>query len=293
MTAPHGLDLGRGVIVLGMHRSGTSAVTGMLDALGLPACESADRLPAQSWNERGNFESRGLSYLDERLLNYLGGTWYAPTVPHEGWIHEDAVVAATDEAAQLFGRAHPRGRWVWKDPRACILMPFWDEVLGPDMPRIVVLRHPTACARSLARRNQMAEAHALALTERYLRSAFINSRDRPVFVTTYDELIANPAVWSQQASQFIRGHGVPMPDSPATDQATTFLDPSLRHERPAPRTDDEHGLPPGLGGLWAWATDHIGSHHSLAVEGLPAESVGTEEVLRRAFMDYEPAWPSD
>src|SRR5207245_11025700 len=123
------------------------------------------------WNARGNFESRSLTHFDERLLNALGGAWYAPPDLHDGWAADPRLARYRDEAALLFADAHPSGRWVWKDPRACVLMPFWDLVIGPGHPRIVVLRNPPDSAASLNARNGMPVELALSLAERSLHPA--------------------------------------------------------------------------------------------------------------------------
>src|SRR5215472_17292368 len=78
-------DSWRGAIELGSHRSGTSAVTGMIDALGLPACRDDDRYELRRWSGRGLFESKSLSVFDEDLLTRLGGAWWAPPLPPSGW----------------------------------------------------------------------------------------------------------------------------------------------------------------------------------------------------------------
>ena len=63
----------RAVLVLGMHRSGTSAIGGVLDALGLEAPKTP--LPANDFNMRGYWESAPLIKLHERLLNSADSSW--------------------------------------------------------------------------------------------------------------------------------------------------------------------------------------------------------------------------
>ena len=271
--------LGHGVVVLGMHRSGTSAVTGMIDALGLPACRPEDRMPARRWNARGNYESRSLSLFDERLLNDLGGAWWAPPDLHEGWADDSSLVDLRTEAARLFADAHPFENWVWKDPRACVLMQFWDLVLGGDMPRIVVLRNPLESAASLASRNHMTRELALALAERSLRSAIHDSEGRPVLITAYDELMDDVDGWCRRTTEFIRSNGVAIPSSPPTDVAREFLEPGLRHHR-QPELGSESRAPEGLLRLWVWARERTGTHQALSIDNLPVESATTEALFQ-------------
>jgi hypothetical protein len=277
MKVPIG-PLGRGIVVLGMHRSGTSAVTGVIDALGLPACRPDDRMPVRRWNARGNYESRSLSRFDERLLSHLGGAWWAPPTLREGWAENGSLLGFRAEAAGQFADAHPFQNWVWKDPRACVLMPFWDLVLGPDMPRIVVLRNPLESAASLESRNRMPRELALALAERSLHSAIRDSAGRPVLVTAYDELFDDLRGWCHRVAEFIRTNGLAMPGPLAVKRAQGFLDAELRHHLEVD-FGPESGGSEGLRRLWTWARERIGAHAALSIEGLPNESLETEALL--------------
>ena len=269
--------LGRGVVVLGMHRSGTSAVTGVIDALGLPACRPADRMPYDL------FESTSLGNFDEALLKRLGGYWFAPPPLPRGWTRRADLVGDEALAAQLFREAHPFDQWVWKDPRACVLMPFWDLVLGADIPRVIMLRNPLESAASLYARNRMPKELALALAERSLRSAFRNSAKRPVLVTVYDNLFTDLDGWCSRFESFIRPLGLSLPAPLRVEAARAMANPGLRHHR-------EAGLGPeagaGLRRLWTWALGKQGAHESFSITGLPRESPGTAGVLRTALTNF-------
>ena len=276
-------DLGRGVVVLGMHRSGTSAVTGAIDALGLPACRTEDRFPVREPNPRGNYESSSLSWFDEELLRELGGRWWSLPLPRLGWAHTPGIDEWRSEASALFAAAHPSGQWVWKDPRACVLLPFWDLVLGPGVPRVVVLRNPAEIAASLHARDNMPLEQALALTERSLRTCLRDSVDRPVFITSYDDLLASPSAWSERCAEFLRGSGLELPEPLAVDAVAAFLEPSLRHHREPPRPARADPAASGLTPLLEWVTARTGIHGSLSIEGLPDETPSTDRILRSAL----------
>ena len=273
------VSIGRGVVVLGTHRSGTSAITGAIDALGLPACRADDRFPIRQWNARGNFESASVSMFDEHLLALLGGRWFAPPHLDRRWASSEKLDSWRVLAAQLFAAAHPTPTWVWKDPRACVLMPFWDLVLGADTPRVVVLRDPMESAASLAARDGMPVEHGLALVERNLRSAFRDSAGRPVFVTAYEEALQAPHEWGRLAGAFIRAQSLPLQEPLRLGAVAGALTDELRHQR-AP---ESRPLPPGLQRLWAWAWDRRGPHPSLSIAGLPRESQTTGPTLLAAL----------
>src|ERR1700690_2256734 len=73
------------IYVVGMHRSGTSAATGLLCHLGIGEPKEEQRLRATKNNERGFWEAKSLNLFDERLLTHLGGRWCAPPALEPGW----------------------------------------------------------------------------------------------------------------------------------------------------------------------------------------------------------------
>ena len=283
-------SLGRGVVVLGMHRSGTSAVTGVIDALGLPACKAGDRFPSQQWNPRGNYESASVTIFDEQLLQLMDGTWWAPPPLSPGWANRPELTALRARARGLFAAAHPAGRWVWKDPRACLLMPFWDAVLGRDTPRIVVLRNPMESAASLLSRNGIPRDHAFALTERYLRTCLRDCAGRAVLITTYDELLTGIDAWGRRTAAFLSANGIPMSQPLLLDEARGFIDSSLRHHRESIDMSEHFGAAAGLHRLWNWAMERRGVHDALSIKGLPRESTATDTLIHGVLIGFRLAY---
>lgn len=141
------------LVVTGMHRSGTSLVASLLSAWGV---RMSDRLlPADCGNPAGYFEDVDFLELDRRLL-------VACTPPEEGhrdwgWTEseefDDGPLAAhRDEAAALAAARDRDGRpWGFKDPRASMLLDFWDGVLGPGARFLLLYRHPWEVAGSMLR----------------------------------------------------------------------------------------------------------------------------------------------
>src|SRR5271166_5535385 len=66
------------VLVVGMHRSGTSAVASALGELGLALPREGDLLGPRFGNEKGHFESLSLMSLGDEALRLLGGSWDDP-----------------------------------------------------------------------------------------------------------------------------------------------------------------------------------------------------------------------
>jgi len=122
-----------GVFVLGMHRSGTSAVTRAINAFGVPLGNEADVMPPAPDNPEGFAESLALVDCNERLLRLLGSRWDAPPALLPGWEHRSPVAIERDRAERTFRVVYAGEHWVWKDPRTCLTLPFWRRVL-PERP---------------------------------------------------------------------------------------------------------------------------------------------------------------
>ena len=146
----------RVIIVLGMHRSGTSSLAGSLEEAGLFL--GGDRLASEArFNAKGNREPKRLNRLHEGLLNANGGTWFAPP----------ATVAWTDrdrERRDDFIRSRASERiWGFKDPRTLLVMDGWLEAL-PKMEMVASIRDPMAVAMSLLRRAETTDKRSRELS---------------------------------------------------------------------------------------------------------------------------------
>ena len=171
----------RAFIVLGMHRSGTSSVAGVLTLLG--AAPPRTLMAAAADNPKGFFESRLVGELNDRILQAGGSSW-------DDWRHFDPDVLSAD-AAQAFReeiRATLKQEFaddaviVLKDPRLCRLYPIWEGVLeeeGYQAEFVLPIRSPLEVARSLNRRNGMPIAAGLLLWLRHVLEAEKLTRDRP------------------------------------------------------------------------------------------------------------------
>ena len=217
----------RGVLVVGMHRSGTSAVARVLNLLGLPLCDASDLMPHLNGNPTGHWESQTLMQFNERLLAEIGAYWnFVPDVdgPVGAW-HGLARHAA--EARGTFLRLHPTATWVWKDPRLCVLLPFWRTVLACDPPVVLVLRHPLEISASLAKRDRVPQWQILLLWERSLRHALRGCAGAPLYVIHYQRLLADPLGTCDGLTSFMQERGLPVRRN--DDAVVDFLRPELRH----------------------------------------------------------------
>lgn len=140
----------RPLIVTGMHRSATSLVANLLQRSGV---EIGDQLMGPGLgNPRGHFEDRDFYRLHEEMLAAQGTTALAAT--DELALPLDDAFA--ERAMLLVERRAAHASWGWKDPRTCLFLEFWDELV-PDARYLFLYRHPVEVALSLRRRSTDAE----------------------------------------------------------------------------------------------------------------------------------------
>jgi hypothetical protein len=212
-----------GVLVLGMHRSGTSALTRVLNLLGLDAGREV-LIGASESNPTGHWEVEQLTSFNDRLLDEVGGRWSAPPLLEPDALEALAGGAWGAEAGELHAEAFGgTASWVWKDPRLCLLLPFWRTVLrhgdGPPAHEVVALRDPHEIARSLAARDGMAVGFGLALWERYSRSLLAALDGHDACFVHYERLLAEPEVVARELVAALLGlsgpvHRFTAPDLP-------------------------------------------------------------------------------
>jgi hypothetical protein len=166
------------VVVLGMHRSATSALAGVLAkcGLGLPA----QLLSANDANERGFFESPRINELNNSILAEVGQSWHS-LLPIAGdpWQSENFVKRSGEVAALLAEEFRLTRVPVIKDPRICRLFPLWEKALARVAKEVrvaFILRSPIEVAHSLGVRNQLEIETGLLLWARYNLDAEIHSR---------------------------------------------------------------------------------------------------------------------
>ncbi len=221
------------VHVLGMHRSGTSAVAGTLALFDLVLIGQADFMRPDHINPRGYFESQTIRAVNDRVLEALGGTWSAPPSLPEGWQEAPGLVAMTAQLRKIVENVTPEpGPASWKDPRLCLTLPLWRNALERVHAGVFVYRNPVEVAHSLYRSQRVAHSQGMALWERYTCAALKNAAGMPLLVVRYDDLLADPDGWSGSVAGFLAVLGVRGTSDSHAEEVSDFLGSSLRRERP-------------------------------------------------------------
>lgn len=214
------------LVILGMHRSGTSALAGVCTRLG--AVPPAHMLAPAADNPRGFWESRVVMAVLDAILQACGNTWFdcltfdVAQVPESARAPLQALLAETLE--EEFGDA---SCFVLKDPRLCLSAEIWRPAL-PMARALLMLRHPTEVARSLQTRDSFTPDLSMALWLHHMLEAEAATRTMPRGFVTYDGLMAD---WRGMLTRAGAAAGIAWPISPATaDQgAEDLLDTDLRH----------------------------------------------------------------
>jgi GT2 family glycosyltransferase len=217
------------VFVLGMHRSGTSAVARTVNLLGVSLGEATDLMPANKDNPRGYWESSALRLLNDEVLEQLGGTWSAPPRLEPGWESSADLRLLSIRAHLVFPSVYRTSAWIWKDPRNCLLLPFWVKTLGIRPIVVLVRRNPLEVWRSLARRDGLSKPTALALWERYMRQALAHVSGLPVFTLAYERLLQDPFEQCRALRSFLIAQGITCDSVDRRAEIQVFLAPELRH----------------------------------------------------------------
>jgi hypothetical protein len=193
------------IIVIGMHRSGTTLLSTILSELGVQMGREQER----------NKESICFLATNDVLLRTNGAHWANPA-PFLRQLSDQSFLARMSEVAsetlsakiKLFGDVEPGQQWGWKDPRTTLTLPIWLK-LFPNAKVVHIVRDGVDVALSLKRRAMnhylrprvndtermfplMAFVRGYLLWEIYLRCAADYSRGVRTHQLRYEDLLADP-----------------------------------------------------------------------------------------------------
>jgi hypothetical protein len=222
----------RSILVLGPHRSGTSAVTRVLNLLGVDL--GGEMMPPKFDNRHGYWEHQSVFDLHERLLSRTGSAWHDYRPMPAGWRELEEVEEIRRELVAFlrmeFGESP---LWGVKDPRLCRLVPFWLgalEELGATPLFVVVVRNPLEVARSLERRDRFSPEKCILLYAAEMLAAVEHTQGRRRGFVSFARLLDD---WRGAVADLARQLRIEWPREPAAagDEIDAFLQPGERHHR--------------------------------------------------------------
>lgn len=230
------------LIVLGMHRSGTSALTGVLHAMGAYVGEEAELTGRSKENPLGYFERQDARKICDSLLYANDADWWKITPLLKGNIPADSEDSAIKGLLQTLDT---HGTWALKEPRLCLLLPAFAARLS-DPVAIFMYRNPLEVARSLQKRNGFSIAAGLALWEAYNLKALAHSIAMPQVFVDYHSLVSKPKPTIKHLHKELTALGVPGLDWQAAEDA---VEPKLHREQ-ADEAELNDTLSPSQLRLW-------------------------------------------
>jgi hypothetical protein len=218
-----------------MHRSGTSALTRVVNLLGTDI--AGDLIPAHPDNIRGYWESAAVMRIHNDVLNALGCMKDDPLDPISfpaDWDNSRAAHCAKRRIANLIARDFAgSSAFVVKDPRVSRLLPLWIDVLADLHIQPIILipfRNPLEVAASLAQRAAIPLSKALLLYFHSYLEAELASRSVPRLFIKYHELLHDWRSCQNRISE-LSGERFPQPSAAISAEIDQFLTNDLHHHR--------------------------------------------------------------
>jgi hypothetical protein len=218
------------LVVLGMHRSGTSALARVLNLCGAFLPENVSP-PKPGVNPKGFWEPEAVVDLNNRLIGRLGGTWTSTSlsVPLAGAMADDFLADVQAVVAQEYG---DQALILVKDPRICMLAPLWDRALrvaGYRPTYVVPVRDPVEVAQSLRARDGLGLADGLMLWHAYTQKAdAFAATCSDVAYVRFTDLLAD---WRSAVARISMRLGVALDPADNESDIGQFLDADLRNQK--------------------------------------------------------------
>lgn len=190
------------VCILGMHRSGTSMVSRILNICGVYLGESGEIMsePVMISNQKGHWENLKVLEINEEILNLFGGSWDDPPEFPENW-ERDFRLADIEKKAIEFREKMNRRSVVWgfKEPRTCLTLLFWKKII-PNMTYVIPIRSSIEVAWSLKKRDGFTLLKGIKLWAIYWGSILKNTNSEKKIFTLQKNYIVD---WKKELGPII------------------------------------------------------------------------------------------
>ena len=158
----------------------------LLFRCGVELGTSSDMMPAKPDNIDGFWENLKFVAINDGILAESGAGWdLPPKCPLERDCSSKPLEHFAEDAKKLIGEFQGFKVWGWKDPRNCLTLPFWGNLL-PQMKVVLIVRHPAEVALSLTARNGVSRMFGLNLWRTYYQTILRNLRGHKTIITRYE-----------------------------------------------------------------------------------------------------------
>ena len=218
------------IVVLGMHRSGTSVVARLLNLMGAYFGTENTSTGASEENEKGFWERIDVRSLNDSILHNANCDWDRIADFNTESIPPVFLDAYQRSATEIILNLDAHRPWFIKEPRLCVLFPVWRHVL--EMPFCVhVIRNPVEVAQSLKVRNGIPIKAGLALWEVYNKRAIAASSTLPRHFLSYADLLASPQDVAEGLRNALASHCGYAFRVPTRMELEAFVDQKLYRQR--------------------------------------------------------------
>lgn len=231
------------IVVLGMHRGGTSAITRAMETIGADFGTNLGH-PVAGENDKGFFEDLDIHRINAELLHAAGSSWDSLAPIDLDRIAPAALNVFRERATSMLLEKCRAKIFALKDPRISRLLPFWMPVFersGLSIVYVVAIRNPISVARSLKRRDRFSLEKSCRLWLAHMAPAIRATEGRRRVLIDYDTLIDAPITELTRVSMCL---GLELNAQRAAIYAQEFLDNRLRHWQFTPdELDAAHAAP--------------------------------------------------
>lgn len=273
------------VIVVGMHRSGTSAITRGLKALGV---ELGERLwpPNEAVNAKGFWEDMDINGLNVEMMKSLQSDWHFLSPIKQPQINKLIEQGFLSRATTLLrAKVGDSIRYGFKDPRVAKLLPFWQNVVeecGYDVNYLLTTRHPLSVVKSISRRDGFDAEKCYLLWLVHVLEMLEATKGCARVLVDFDRLMENP---ERELKRVAAAFSLTLDPAGMADYGSDFLEESLRHTKfDSHDIAADHACLPLIREVYATLV-------SAASDDLPVDSIGFQEKLARWRAEFE-RWES-
>jgi hypothetical protein len=173
------------IVITGMHRSGTSLVSMVLDSFGLGFGDHSEFYAADQWNQEGYFERRDVVDINSRLITGFNRTTstISSAASQAGYLLWSSERSMKRRASVLQPEISRLSRALdglaVKDPRFCLTLPAWSQAVDDC---VVCLRPPAEVALSLKRRQHVPLPVGFRFWDRHAQGLLDHAPARSLYI---------------------------------------------------------------------------------------------------------------
>ena len=219
------------VIILGMHRSGTSMLSGLLEKAGFYVGSESELLKSGEQNLKGFYERKDIRDVNDEILKENFFDWDIVAGYSVDVLSKESRLSYQQKIESILNSFSTHGNWLLKEPRFCLLYPLIKELTCNSL-KVVIYRDPFSTAKSLWIRNGIAFQYGLLLWEKYYTLLINELRtEENVYVVRYESLVSSPQDEVIELLNWLSKQSGMEFDSDLASNAVNFIDEKLNRNK--------------------------------------------------------------